>query len=392
MEQVSSLVTQKLEAMVEAADRRVLNSKREAISALLIYVILEQGRQQQMANAISYALQAMSGRSCKRYCVDSYTPMLFCGPNTPPMDSLVILLSPYIRWNDTYHSKGDVIRWAAAALTVPYTEEVGRDVVGVLLQISMYDSLRPHIPIEIWMWLKKHSTLPPLYRGRTIQITGGAVSYIRGLGDIEISKSFFILAWSQFNYINDSEDSTKNLLREDFCGIGMWSHRKDLVEQLDRILESCDPLGRLVSHSYEQMRDVLWEVETEATKTLIRMLPKLSLSISMLTPVNGDAHRIAFHLHLCSASPLPMTSPLTLSMFGSNTMFLFCHPSLQVLPHLPSLKLLCSHILDLVRAIITVFVTTVATNCFLPLGHDAFVTRTHMFCLPICNTSHSSLL
>ena len=269
MEQVSSLVTQKLEAMVEAADRRVLDSKWNAISTLFIYLILEQGQQQRMANAISHALQV----SVLWSFVQPYTPMLFCGPNTPPMDSLIIFLSPYIYWDGKYHSKGDVTRWAAAASTVPYTEEVGRDVVSALLQIACCDSLRPHIPIEIWTWMKKYSTLPPLYRGQAIIITSFTVRYIRGLGDIEIIKSFFIVAWSGENTIYD-ECYMKHLLKEDFCGIGMWGHRKDLVERLDYVLESCDLLGyHSESASYVGLRDVLREVEAEAVKTLIRMLP-----------------------------------------------------------------------------------------------------------------------
>ena len=135
MEQVSSLLTQKLEAMVEAADDILFDYKCEALSMLFIYVILEQGWQKRMANAILQALKAC--RMVTWNYIRPYTPILFRGPNTPSMNSLIILSSPYIGWDDTYHNKDDVIRWAAAALTVPYTEEVGQDVVGALLQISM---------------------------------------------------------------------------------------------------------------------------------------------------------------------------------------------------------------------------------------------------------------
>ena len=274
MEQVSSLVTQKLEAMVKAADGILLDSKREAISTLVIYVILEQGRQKRMANAISHALQA----SLMWNFVEPYTPMLFCGPNTPSMNSLIILLSPYIGWDDKYHSKGDVISWAAAASAVPYTEEVGRDVVSALLQILIYDSLRPHIPPNIWTWLKKHSILAPPYLPRYMRITSSALRYIRGIGDIEIFKPFLLLAWSENNDIRgDDEDSMKVLLREDFCGIGMWGHRRDLIERLDRVLEGFSQPD-YYSFQYESLKNGLLELETEAAETLIRMLSELSFS------------------------------------------------------------------------------------------------------------------
>ena len=284
-------------------DPFLLDSKYEAISTLFIYAILEQGQQQQVANSILPTLQALGPRRMVAWdYIRPYTPTLFRGPNTPSMDSLIILLSPYIDW-EAYHSKNDIIRWAAAALAVPYTEEVGRDIVSALLQISMYDSLLPHIPLNIWMWLKRHSTLPPLYRGLWARITSSTVRYIRGLDDIQILKSFFILAWSGDNAI-DCEDYMKDLLREDFCGIGMWGHRKDLVERLD----GCSQMG-CYSSQYRSLMNGLLEVETEAAKTLIRTLSELSFSISMLIHATGNAHRIALHLHLCSAPPLPMTSP-----------------------------------------------------------------------------------
>ena len=319
MEQVSSLVTQKLEDMVEATDLGALYSKREAISTLFIYVILEQGRQERMANAISHALRASDTWNF----IKPYTSMLFFGPNTFSMNSLIVLLSPYIYWANEYHSKGDVIRWAAAASSVPYTEEVGRDVVGALLQISMCDSLRPHTPIEIWRWLKKHSTLPPVYREQGMNITGNAVRYIRELGDIEIFKSFFILAWSESSYICD-ENHTKNSLREDFCGIGMWGHRKDLVERLDRILLD-DQSGR--SRPYEELKTVLLEVETEAAKTLTRTMPKLLFFCKY-----ADSRKWGRTQNRTPPSPVLCPSP-THDLSPHAVSVRFQHPVLVLPPH-----------------------------------------------------------
>ena len=100
----------------------------------------------------------------------------------PSMNLVILLLSPYIPWNNALCSKGDVIRWAVAALAVPYTKEVGWDAVRSLLRSVCHSSLRPHIPIEILAWLKKHSTLPPPYQGLGIEITSETVRCARTRG------------------------------------------------------------------------------------------------------------------------------------------------------------------------------------------------------------------
>ena len=345
--------------MVEAADDILFDYKCEALSTLFIYVILERGRQKRMANAILQALKAR--RMVTWNYIRPYTPILFCGPNTPSMNSLIILSSPYIGWDDTYHNKDDVIRWAAAALTVPYTEEVGQDVVGALLQISMYDSLRPHVPLEIWTWLKKHSTLPPLHNGLYLQITNSTVHYIRGLGDIEIFKSFLLLAWSEHNYIRDGdEDSMKVLLREDFCGIGMWGHRKDLIERLDRVVGSCDLLDghSSLSDSYKGLMDVLLEVEIETVKTLTRMSPKLSFFYQYAdSRKRGHTQNPAPSSPVLCPSPARDLSPHVVNVWLQRSVLVL--PPRPVRSHHISLlsKLLCSHIWIRLRAIITVFAT-----------------------------------
>ena len=242
-----------------------------------MYVIMERGREQRMANAISRAAGASRMMHFMWRHVAPYTSMLFGGSNSPSMDPVIILLSPYIGWDDALHNKDDVIRWAAAASAVPYTEEVGRDIVGALLQIARCDSLRTHVPIEIWTWLKKRSTLPPLCHGPGILLTGDMVCHVRGLGDIEVFKSYLLLAWSEHTYPGGTgmiamEDS----LREDFCGIGMWGHRKDLIERLKHILGSRDRRGDYMIYGigmeYEKLKSVLLEMETEAMNTLTRML------------------------------------------------------------------------------------------------------------------------
>ena len=211
-------------------------------------------------------------------------------------------------------SKDDVIMWAAAALAVPYTEEAGRDIASALVQIAYRDSLRPHIPIEIWTKLKEHSTLPPPYQVPGTRITTNAVCYIRGLGDIEIFRSYLLLARSDRCHVFDVH-RIGDSFREDFCGIGMWGHRQDLIKRLDKVLEDCkrggDPVGRLFRRDeYQMLREELLEVETEATKTLIGTPCKLSL-FNKYTDSATDmgVRRIPLNVQLFFASPLPMICP-----------------------------------------------------------------------------------
>ena len=227
-----------------------------------------------MANAILRAARASKMVSFMWYHIRPYTPLLFGAPNSPSTDSAIILLSPYIGWGDAIHSKDDVIRWASAASAVPYTEEVGRGVLGALLRISRCDSLRPHIPIEIWRWLNKHSTLPLSYQGPRVGVTGNTVRYIRGLGDIKIFKSYLLLAWSEHMHV-DCFDEIRNSFEEDFCGIGMWGHRKDLTERLELVLGSLGQGDRL-RVVYAKLRGSLVKVETEAMGTLIGTLLELT--------------------------------------------------------------------------------------------------------------------
>ena len=88
------------------------------------------------------------------------------GPDFP--NRLVTLLSPYADWDKLGFSENTVTWWAAAALTVPQTEEVGQSVADTLLQIACQDHLRPFIPVEIWALLKKRPSLPPRCRGRWV--------------------------------------------------------------------------------------------------------------------------------------------------------------------------------------------------------------------------------
>jgi hypothetical protein len=107
------------------------------------------------------------------------------------LNQVIVLVWPYQArpYHDGLSTRNAVARWVEAVSTVPYSEVLGSSVVDALLQISAYDFLRSQIPLSIWAWLKKRPYLPPVSQGRSEGSGKSTVSYIRGLGDVEILKS-----------------------------------------------------------------------------------------------------------------------------------------------------------------------------------------------------------
>ena len=196
---------------------------------------------------------------------------------TPSLNRAIILMLPCLDWNDEWADETTVTWWAAAALALPYTEEVGQSVVDVMLQIASRRSLRPHIPIEIWVWLKKRPSLPPWSLGRSRANCWDPIDHIRGLGDIEILKSYFLVVWSEWVYLyNDHLERMEVSIREDFGGIEVQDHRKDLIERVHHILgelnkgpahlklqwpDYCGNFMSFTKRSYERLERVLLQVE-----------------------------------------------------------------------------------------------------------------------------------
>ena len=177
-----------------------------------------------------------------------------------------------------------VRRWAAAALVVVDTEEVSQYVVDTLLQIASICSLRPHIPIGIWVWLKKRPSLPPVCLGRRCGTTPDTIRYVRGLGDVEILKSYLLLVWSQWDDLCiGGLDEMETAIREEFGGIWVRGHRKDPYGRLEYVLERLGlGLEYLGQHNpqvkqyrieaargqYGRLKQVLRDVDMEAVKRL----------------------------------------------------------------------------------------------------------------------------
>jgi len=274
--------------MAQTEDRQLLHAKRKAINSLFPYVLWQDrvGRQT-MFGVLSRAAMTSDHEQFiwHRVYRSIYTPSNN-HPGPPCLDLVITLGSPHVYWNEVQHDENMVTRWAAAATAVTYTEEVGRSVVDALLQIASVDSLRPHIPVGIWAWLKKRPSLPPECLGRLEGTKGDVVRHVRALGDIEVLKSYLLLVWSEWDpTFSTGFGEMCTSIREDFGGIGMGCHRKDLIERVDHVLGQLDQ-GRLehepglcewAKGQYGNLKETLLGVDREAMDVLTRTPPTLIL-------------------------------------------------------------------------------------------------------------------
>ena len=117
----------------------------------------------------------------------------FAESSSPSLRRAIVLVSPYLPWADALCDKKKVGRWATAASAVQFTEEVSQSVFDVLLQIASESTLRLHIPDGVWAFLKKRVSFPPVCRRRSLRSGQEVVLRVRGLGDINIIKSYYPL-------------------------------------------------------------------------------------------------------------------------------------------------------------------------------------------------------
>ena len=290
--------------MAQAEDQQLLHAKRKAISGLFPYVLWQDRvGQQDMLDALSRVVMTSHPEQSVWHHVERYIDTLSNKPNPISLDYVITLASPHISWDNGMHNENMVARWAAAASAVPYTEEVGQFVVDTLLQIASVDSLRPHIPSDIWGWLNKRPSLPPVCRGRSPGTREGVVCQVRELGDIAIIKSYLLLVWSEWEGLPSDRGFAEMcaLVREDFSGIGMGRHREDLIERLDHVLGQLNRgLEYLQRHrpslrerniqrakeKHGGLKRVLLEVDREAMDVLART-PSNLIRFTRSTDVHG---------------------------------------------------------------------------------------------------------
>jgi len=229
--------------MVEAGDSDRIISKRKAINTLFPYAIfLEESGQQGMMDAILRAARVSDSKSSNLgkfmwHHVKLYTSRLFERRSPTSLNRVITLISPYVPWEEMLNNPIAAYRWAAAVSATQYTEEVGQNVVDALLQIASDDFLRHYIPINIWELLKKEPSLPSMYHGLVKGGSGDVVAHVRGLGDVGLLKSLFLLLWTdQCTPSSDGTRAMEESIRTDFSGSGMEQHRRDLIERLDYVL------------------------------------------------------------------------------------------------------------------------------------------------------------
>ena len=322
--------------MARIADPDQIWSKRKVIIALFPYVVW----QDRLGDGDYGMVDAFSGIIRAPEMVALLTEQittLFEEASPDPPNRGVTLMSPHVDWGQV-SNRNTVTWWAAAALAVPYTEEVGESVVDTLLQIASEDLLRPYIPTDIWAWLKKRPSLPPICNGRSMGTQGSVVSRVRELGDVEILESYLLIVWSEWDYVyEDGLVEMRSSIREEFGGIGMGRHREVLVKRLDRVLGQLDRgLGYLKQQNplldedhiptareqYGELRKVLLEVDKEALEILTRTSFRLINLFDLLTPTH--VHRIPFDVHLWAPSPMSVVVCPQLSLLVLPTPYFFC--------------------------------------------------------------------
>ena len=218
--------------MAEAQDVKELCSKRKAITTLLPYATWQELKgQPEMLNILLHAARASKKLEFGWYQINLFASALF-SKATP---HAIVLVSPHIPWRFLW-DRGDLVQqWAAATSTVPHTEEVAQSVVDTLLHIACQRGLLPHITADVWLWLTKLPSLPPVCLGRYCGTRLHVIKAVQMLKDVKILKSYLLLTWSEWDTFHSS-DKICALAGEDFGGVGMGHHRADLIERLDYIL------------------------------------------------------------------------------------------------------------------------------------------------------------
>ena len=306
MDEVSLLITQKLETMVENPEPALIRSKSKAMSALFPYAMfLEQGGQRRMVDAISHTARAARPGKFMWYHAKPFVTAMFNKPNPPSLTWVLGLISPRV-WQDEPQDKDVIAGQVVVASAVSRLGQGGWSVADELLRIAFVDSIHPHIP-HGFPWRPKSTA-------------GDLTQQVEALGDIRILKSYLLLVWSKWGPIDDQSGGFSEMrtsIREHFSGIGMGHHREDLVERLDYILQELDWTYRMERREgfrggatqrkghCEEFKRVLLEVDEEAVNTLTRMSLTLT-RFGSLTPT--DAYRIPPDVRVRSAPPVSLIS------------------------------------------------------------------------------------
>jgi hypothetical protein len=133
----------------------------------------------------------------------------------------------------------------------------------------------------------QQSSLPryPVRKGLQ-RTTQEVVRFVRELGDVGIVKSYFLLVWSEWNWVYSGVFyAMLDSLGEDFGGIGMRNDRRDLIARLDRVLGQLDRGLEYLRQHDSQLRDDHVQVSKERYGRLKAKLLKLDSEEASTFPI-----------------------------------------------------------------------------------------------------------
>jgi len=157
--------------------------------------------------------------------------------------------------------------WMEAASAVPYTNDVGGNVVMGLLNMASSDKFLSHIPLVAWNWLNKRPVLPPECAALLPMVTESAVQMIHQLGGVKLIASYLHIIWSEERKLQGEGVSVMGrLIREELGGVEAAGYRTDLISRLDYVLlQLGQRQGELLGkEGYEELRRELLKVDKEA--------------------------------------------------------------------------------------------------------------------------------
>ena len=294
--------------MIESTDPDPIRAKCKAITAFFPYAAWqERNGQHELLDTFLHTARASRKQGFMWDRVEPLITTLLGETNPSPTKRAVILVSPHLMWRNFTDDSRLIQLWAAAAVSaVPHTRDIDHTVVETLLLIGSLDSLRPHIPVGMWPWLNRRPPLPPICIGRSLGSKRDLVQMIRGLRDIDTLTSYLLIIWSEWDSDLFGFEEMRTLIREDFGGIKMGHHRKELLQHLNRILGQLDRGLDYLQRDKPTLRaHHIWRAKLQYGKLMEALIDREPLSFVFvvlfgpLTPV--DRHRISPIVYVCNS-------------------------------------------------------------------------------------------
>ena len=234
------LITKQLTTWANAHDQDTHYRNRKAIAALFPYTVWQERYRQhpETFNAFLHAANALGSYGFLWHCVQPFMKTLLNDTSNVSLTRAAMFASPYIHWR-RWDFRDLVQAWVATASTIPKEKELAPSVVDALLQIASSDLLPPGNHGDVWSWLTLRPSLPPICKGRYWGRHPDVMQQVRGLKDIEILKSYLLVVWSEWDFLWDLS-TTCECIREEFSGVEANSHRAELVQRLDEVIEELD--------------------------------------------------------------------------------------------------------------------------------------------------------